>query len=188
MISLLFIRHGATAGNLEKRYIGRTDEPLCNIGISQALKIKELNFQADYLFVSPMLRTCQTAEIVFPKMPYSVVDDFMETDFGIFEGMTASELSQNRDYQAWIDSMCLAPVPCGESVSDFKLRCCRAFEEVMKSVPDNSCAVFVVHGGVIMAILESYAKPELSFYDYHIENGEYILCEFTDSCIRLIQE
>ena len=31
MKKLLFIRHGATAGNLERRYIGYTDEPLCDL-------------------------------------------------------------------------------------------------------------------------------------------------------------
>ena len=35
MSEILFIRHGSTAGNLEKRYIGRTDEPLCEVGIAQ---------------------------------------------------------------------------------------------------------------------------------------------------------
>ena len=43
MKTLVFIRHGATKGNLEKRYIGRTDEPLCDIGIGQALKLKDYN-------------------------------------------------------------------------------------------------------------------------------------------------
>ena len=27
MIDIFFIRHGATEGNLRRRYIGRTDEP-----------------------------------------------------------------------------------------------------------------------------------------------------------------
>ena len=28
-MKIVLIRHGATKGNLEKRYIGRTDEDLC---------------------------------------------------------------------------------------------------------------------------------------------------------------
>ena len=123
MISILFIRHGATKGNLEKRYIGRTDEPLCDIGISQVLELKKQNFKTDFLYVSPLLRAKQTAELLFPKMPYAVIEDFSETDFGIFEGKTASELSENCEYQSWVDSMCLAPISGGESVSDFKNRC-----------------------------------------------------------------
>ena len=185
MISLLFIRHGATNGNLQKRYIGRTDEPLCDAGISQVLKLKEQNFHADYLFVSPMLRTKQTAELLFPQISYTVVNDFVETDFGIFEGKTAKELSHNKEYQTWVDSMCLAPIPEGESIADFKMRCCEAFREAIKTVPDNSCAAFVVHGGVIMAIMEAYAKPSRSFYDYHIGNSEYIMCSFENPHIIL---
>ena len=67
MIDILFIRHGATEGNLRRRYIGRTDEPLCAAGIAQAERLRGQNLFADCLFVSPLLRARQTAEIVFPK-------------------------------------------------------------------------------------------------------------------------
>ncbi len=174
MIKLLFIRHGATAGNLKQRYIGTTDEALCDVGIAQIAELKKHHFPIDSLFVSPMLRTRQTADLLFPQMPYTLVNDFSETDFGLFEGKTAIELSGCPEYQAWVESMCLAPIPQGESVKDFKIRCCVAFGEIIKSIPDGTCAAFVVHGGVIMSILEAYAQPKKNFYDYHIGNGEYI--------------
>jgi len=174
MIQLIFIRHGATAGNLEKRYIGSTDEPLCDIGIAQVESLRKQNFQIDFLYVSPMRRTLQTAELLFPQMTCTLVRDFRETDFGLFEGKTAQDLSTVSEYQAWVDSMCLAPIPQGESITDFKTRCCSAFEAIMKNLPNNSCAAFVVHGGVIMSILESYAQPKKRFYDYHIDNGKHI--------------
>ena len=174
MIQLLFIRHGATAGNLEKRYIGSTDEPLCDIGIAQVNALRQHNFQADFLYVSPMLRTRQTAERLFPQKPYTLVDSFRETDFGLFEGKTATELSNSSEYLAWVESMCLDPIPQGECVTDFKTRCCLAFEKIVKSIPDNSCVAFVVHGGVIMSILEAYAQPKKGFYDYYVENGNYL--------------
>lgn len=184
MIQLLFIRHGATVGNLEKRYIGRTDEPLCDLGITQVEELRKHNFQADALFVSPMLRTRQTAELLFPKMSYTVVKDFTETDFGLFEGKTAEELSRCPEYQMWVDSMCLDPIPQGDSIDDFKARCCTAFETIIKRLPDHTCAVFVVHGGVIMAILEAYMRPRKSFYDYHIGNGKYIMCIYDDNTLN----
>ena len=34
-MKIVLIRHGATAGNIEKRYIGTTDEPLCDTGTAQ---------------------------------------------------------------------------------------------------------------------------------------------------------
>lgn len=176
MKQLIFIRHGSTAGNLEKRYIGRTDEALCPLGIQQIEELKAQNFRPDFLFVSPMLRTRQTAEILFPKHSANIVENFRETDFGIFEGKSAAELSGSPEYQKWLDSFCLDAIPQGESVAAFKERCCRAFTDIAKSLPEASCTAFVVHGGVIMAILERFALPKRDFYDYHIGNGKFVCC------------
>lgn len=174
MKQILFIRHGSTAGNLEKRYIGRTDEPLCEAGIQQVLSLKKCDFKPDVLFVSPMLRTKQTAELLFPEMAPQIVEDFRETDFGLFEGKTANELQDCPEYQAWLDSLCLAPIPDGEAVSEFKVRCCEAFYEIVRTLPEDCQAAFVVHGGVIMAIMERFDSRQLSFYDYHISNGSFL--------------
>ena len=188
MISLVFIRHGATKGNLEKRYIGRTDEPLCDIGIEQALNLRDYNFPKEFVFVSPMKRTIQTAELIFPGSKYVIEENFKETDFGIFEGKTAIELSRNEEYKLWVDSMCSSPIPNGESIAEFKERCVNAFEKIVKSLPDNAEASFVVHGGVIMAILEHFAEKKGNFYDYHIKNGEFIVCKFENNTINYRSE
>ena len=172
-MEIIFIRHGATAGNLERRYIGRTDEPLCPLGVEQVEKLKGL-FMPDYLFVSPMLRTRQTAEIVFPGIKYEIVDDLRETDFGIFEAKTADELKDNEDYVNWLASMCLDPIPGGEGVSEFKERCCNAFARITEKLPKDCTVAFVVHGGVIMSTMERFGNEGKSFYDYHVKNGEYV--------------
>ena len=101
MIDIFFIRHGATEGNLRRRYIGRTDEPLCGEGIAQVETLRKQGLSIDELFVSPLLRTRQTADILFPKMHYTVVDGLIETDFGRFEGKSADELSGDPAYQVW---------------------------------------------------------------------------------------
>lgn len=176
MKKLLFIRHGATAGNLERRYIGCTDEPLCDLGIGQITK-QIGRFSAHQVFVSPMLRTRQTAQLLFPQVKMQVVEDFRETNFGIFEGKTYAELSDCPEYCQWVESGCTGPIPEGESVAQFKIRCCRAFETVASAVAQDSTAALVVHGGVIMAILEAYGQPHRDFYSYHIANGEAIGCE-----------
>ena len=156
MIDIFFIRHGATEGNLRRRYIGRTDEPLCEAGIAQVKALQKRGLSVDRLFVSPMLRTRQTADILFPKMHYTVVDGLIETDFGRFEGKSADELSGDLAYQAWVDAMCLTPIPGGESVADFKIRCCEAFAETIRTVPDGSRVGFVVHGGVIAGFMMTW--------------------------------
>ena len=185
MIQLLLIRHGATAGNLEKRYIGRTDEPLCEQGIAQIKALQTRAFQADRVFISPMQRTRQTAQILFPGERYVEVPEFRETDFGILEGRTARELADNEAYRQWVDSGCQGPVPGGESVEAFKNRCRKEFLERVREIPDQGTAAFVVHGGTIMAILEAYARPVKNFYSYHIKNGEVICAGFENGVITL---
>ena len=65
MAELILIRHGKTAGNLLGRYIGsRTDEPLCDEG-REGLAGKQLP-EVERLYVSPMKRCVETAEILWP--------------------------------------------------------------------------------------------------------------------------
>ena len=65
MLKILLIRHSMTAGNKLGRYIGaRTDEPLCEEGIRLLENISYPPVQR--VFVSPMRRCRETAEILFP--------------------------------------------------------------------------------------------------------------------------
>ena len=183
---LYFIRHGATAGNLERRYIGRTDEPLSSEGREQIAALQNAGLYADKIFSSPMLRTRQTAKQIFPNKDVQLVDDFRETDFGAFEGKTADELSDDPRYQVWLDTFCRGPIPDGEQTTDFKRRCCDAFSRCMDELPNGKCGAFVVHGGVIMAILEHFARPQRDFYDYHIPNGGMIAGSWNDGVITVL--
>jgi len=170
----VLIRHGQTRGNLEHRYIGgRTDEPLCPQGIEK-LKLREYP-KVQRVFVSPMLRCRQTAEILYPDIKPEMIEDFRECDFGAFENKSYQELSGQADYQAWIDSLGERPFPGGESRAQFAKRCADAFEELTNQGINEDCAL-IVHGGTIMAIMERYAVSKRSYYDFQVKNGEgYIL-------------
>ena len=62
---------------------------------------------------------------------------------------------------------------------------CAAFAETIKNVQDGSCVGFVVHGGVIMAIMEAYARPKKDFYAYHIGNGECLQGVYDGETIQI---
>ena len=166
MKQLIFIRHGSTAGNLEKRYIGRTDEPLCELGVRQIEALKAENFHGDFLFCSPMLRTRQTAAILFTQQSVTFVEDFRETDFGIFEGKTAAELSDSSEYRKWLDSFCLEPIPQGGG--PFKLQVLCRLEHLLGQVlfhlaelalqDADGLATIVIPEGVTLLKNSSLAK------------------------------
>ena len=164
----ILIRHGATQGNREGRYIGcRTDEPLCPEGAA-ALREKACPPVAR-VFVSPLKRCRETAEILYPGIPAVIVEDFRECDFGDFENRNYDELNGSAAYQAWIDSGGELPFPGGESRAEFAARCVAAFERIRDQMED--CAV-IAHGGTLMAIMERAAVPAGSYYDFQVRNGD----------------
>lgn len=84
------------------------------------------------IFVSPMLRCRQTAEILFPGQPQIEIDAWREMDFGAFEGKNYQELNGDPRYQEWIDSGGTLAFPGGESREDFIARCVEGMELVME--------------------------------------------------------
>ena len=176
-IKCIFIRHGSTASNREHRYLGKTDEPLDETGIQQ---IKQAAGSGIYdraknikIYSSPLCRCIQTAKIIFHDVEPELVEDFSEMDFGEFELKNYEELSSDtryRDtYQAWIDSGGTLAFPGGESREKFIERCVRGFEQTIAALEGNDTAVFVVHGGTIMAILSHYCGGD--YFDYQVKNG-----------------
>lgn len=180
------IRHGATAGNLQKRYIGITDEALCEQGIADLEKLKPVLKQRSLLIASPLLRCIQTAEIVFPEQKIAICRDFRECDFGDFENHNYQELSGNPAYQHWIDSNGTACFPNGESPQDFKNRTVRAFEKIVNSLKSDTSMTIIAHGGTIMAILEKFAVPAGNYYDYQIPNACGYRTEYQENQLRIL--
>lgn len=170
------IRHGKTAGNLEKRYIGVTDEPLCPEGIAELLEKRYPD--CELVIASPMKRCIETARLIYPNREIVTCADLSECDFGDFEGKNYIELSGNADYQRWIDSGGTLPFPNGESREKFKKRCVRGFDEMVRRYSERESISFVVHGGTIMAVMERYGGMGRGFYDYQIGNGDVFSLNF----------
>ena len=138
-IELYLIRHGATKANREHRYLGRTEEPLSKEGREALKAFQRKGFYPDpaslqALFVSPMERCRETAELLFGDCEQYVIPEFREMDFGLFEGKNYQDLQGNARYQAWIDSNGTLPFPEGESREDFLARCKQGFEVMLRIV------------------------------------------------------
>ena len=176
-LKVLFIRHGQTIGNKEKRYVGSTDEGLTIEGRNAIMQYHYPQVEA--VFVSPMKRCIETAQLLYHQNQYEVVDDFRECDFGMFEYKNYQELSENKDYQRWLDSGGLIGFPNGETREEFQGRCIRAFDYVIEKAMQKEYVsiALIVHGGTIMSILDKYSVPKKDFYDWQLGNGQGILAE-----------
>lgn len=165
------IRHGLTQGNVEGRYIGSTDLPLCEAGKKklETLAASAPYPQADICYVSPLKRCVETAKILYPDLTPQVVTDFRETDFGAWENKTAEELSkEDPDFVRWMQGDKSVTPPGGEGNGWFLQRTCAAFEHVVDGMlrTQTKSAAIIAHGGTVMAILSAYGLPRAKFYDW----------------------
>ena len=142
--TMYFIRHELTQANIERRYIGWTDQP-----IIQSVKAN-ISIEPAVVFGSDLLRCKQTASSYFPNIPFVADERLRELHFGDFEMKTYEQLQHNPLYRAWVDDPFKTTPPGGESFEAFKNRVLSAFQEIAEREQE---AVFVVHGGVIKLIL-----------------------------------
>lgn len=166
------LRHGKTAWNLEGRYQGRSDIPLCEAGRKA---LKPAGFMPEKVYVSPMKRAEETAQFLFPGVQPIVVPGLEEMDFGAFEGKSFRDLADDPAYRAWVEGNCTAPCPGGEGREDFSRRVCAAFERLMAR--EREQLVIVAHGGTQMAILERYGRPHRDYFAWQSPNGGGFLLE-----------
>ena len=165
-MKIYLIRHGITEYNEQHRYLGKSDIPLSVNGrealTSEGKPVPDGNFK---VYVSGLMRTRETAEILFPQAEIAEDRGLDEMDFGIFEGHNYKEMQNNPEYQKWVDSYCTSKCPDGESKEEF----CNRVKEA--------------HGGTQMAIMEAFGVEDLSdgssakgYYEWQLHNGQgYIL-------------
>ena len=171
-MEIFLMRHGETPGNARNCYSGGgSDEPLSPVG-ERLARASGVHPEVETVYVTPMLRTKQTARICFPNAGQTVVEGLQEMHFGDFEGRTADEMEHDADYRAWVDGGCVGVCPNGESIESFGRRVYGAFVPFVQSLLDagDTRAFVVMHGGTITALLKLFADPERSFYEWFMPN------------------
>jgi len=193
------IRHGRTALNEKRCYLGITDESLSLNGENEIKNKVNSNIypKVEILFVSPMKRVRETAKIIYPGMEQIEIPDFIEMDFGDFEGKCYEELKDNNYYRDWIDgtvdeseSGILLP----EERKHFIKRTVTGFYDVINKSHGKREISIVAHGGTIMALTHyftgcDYYSNMLSCGDGIIAEIEYVKDEYGSikiSCFSII--
>ena len=177
-MELLMIRHSSTRGNLLRQYVGSQDHPLAPEGVALAERRRGEMPPIDGLWVSPMLRCRQTAEILFPGVEQRLVDALKECDFGTFEGKTWAELKDNPIYQAGLAGDPHIAFPGGEVLGEHIARCRRGVAHVVEQARalGMSRPGILAHGGTLMSAMSGFAVPHQDFYSWLPSNcGGYLV-------------
>ena len=171
-----FIRHGMTSANLDGKYIGKTDEPLCSEGVAELFKKLEERVYppVQKVYTSPLKRCTSTAGILHPETFAVAVEELAEMDFGDFEGKKAVDLMDTDEYRQFLKGGLDNPAPNGESMRSVIERCYTAISFIVQDMMNEgltNCAV-VTHGGIIMNMLSCFGMPKMRPMDFPCDFGE----------------
>jgi probable phosphoglycerate mutase len=154
MTQLILIRHGETVWNRERRMQGHLDSPLSATGLRQAhlvaRRLAQIEFDA--LYSSDSERAHRTARSVAEVTGHVIVVEprLRERHFGVFEGLTGSEIQSNypADYLRFKRRDPEFVVPGGESALVFRSRVLGCLREIAERHA-GSVVVVVTHGLVL---------------------------------------
>lgn len=162
MKRLILLRHGRTEGNERQLYYGATDIPLLPSGL-QALQDAAARgvYPAPdgFTFVtSGMLRANQTLRAIYGNVPFLVISDLREVNFGIFEMKSHEMLEREPVYQSWLSGDWFHNVPPGgESYAVSQARMLRGLQTLLSREDDTIC---VCHGGTILTLMPALFPEE----------------------------
>jgi len=171
----LLLRHGQTALSVERRFAGRGDVPLTDIGRQQAAAAAArlaARGGIDVVICSPLSRARDTAEAVAAatRAPLEVDDDLAETDFGAWEGLTFGEAMKQwpAETSAWMASTDVAP-PGGESLAGAARRALAALDRLLRDHAGQT-AVVVSHVTPIKTIIcRALLAPPAALFRIHLD-------------------
>ncbi|HQU00668.1 MAG TPA: histidine phosphatase family protein, partial [Acidimicrobiales bacterium] len=90
---IIFVRHGQTTTNAAGLLVGRADPALTELGERQA---RSLGFALDSVhevWTSPLSRARRTAELAWPRLTPIVHEEFIEVDYGRWDGRPVGEVT-----------------------------------------------------------------------------------------------
>ncbi|GAC69464.1 histidine phosphatase family protein [Gordonia soli] len=199
---LILVRHGQTPLSVDRRYSGRGNPDLTEVGRGQAAGaarrvLAEIGADRDPISAivsSPLSRARATAEAIAQQIdvPVTVDEDLTETDFGAWEGLTFTEAA-GRDPQLhprWLADITV-PAPDGESFADVGHRVERVKHRLLRQYP-GQVVVVVSHVTPIKLLLREALQsgPEILFR-LHLDLASVSVAEFYPdggSVVRLVND
>jgi ribonuclease H / adenosylcobalamin/alpha-ribazole phosphatase len=194
---LLLLRHGQTELSVQRRYSGRGNPGLTELGRQQADAAARYLAQRggiSAVVASPLQRCYDTAAAAAKALglDLTVDDDLIETDFGGWEGLTFAEAAEHDPelHRRWLRDTSTEP-PGGESFDHVNQRVCRARDRIVAEYGGTTVLV-VSHVTPIKMLLRQAldAGPGI-LYRLHLDLASLSIAEFYPdgaSSVRLVNQ
>lgn len=174
-MKIYLIRHAQTVHNKKgKVFSGVSDVLLSEEGKAEAAKWKSSGFlnSAEKIYITPLKRTKQTADIIFGEDKEKIiVPSLEEMNFGDYEGKILDEESESDEvFRLWMDDPEKLVFPGGDSFIEHAEEAFSAFREIAENNTAHTIAI-VSHRTTIRLILTLLLnKPLNTFREIPCDN------------------
>jgi uncharacterized phosphatase len=192
MTRIYLLRHGETAWNARgNRYCGRTDLPLSPIGLTQAAAAARALSGAPFeaIYVSPLRRSHETGALLAEARSVPIVSDprLIEIDFGIWEGLTAPEITtvDPLGRAAWLaDPTATRAGRTGETGWEVSERMQQSLRDIATAHPDAAVAVVGHNTANRLFLAASVGAPLARYRQFTLGNASISTCELENGEAR----
>ena len=160
---LTLIRHLPTLANVQRRYIGWSDESI----LTPTQVFSQPNGNPEVIHGSDLRRCQETSALYYPNASYQGMLNFREMNFGDWEHKTYEDLKENALYQKWLSNPKVEAPPNGELFHEMGTRVLNGLKSIRQDHP-----VVVTHGGPIRYVLMRFAPEERDFWSWEVKHGD----------------
>jgi len=157
IFDIIFLRHGESVGNAERRWQGQADFPLTDKGREQAQSLANRWLREkrtfEYICSSPLKRARETADIIGSALGTRVEPDpiWMERNIGGIAGMTSAEVRERLPEPIFDNPFAPIAGDEGEGNWELYLRAGRALHSLLQRTSGKY--LVVSHGGLLNQLM-----------------------------------
>ena len=177
---IYIVRHGQTDWNVQKKVMGRCDEPLNEKGKEQAEETRNslIETDIDLIICSPLQRAKQTAEVINRDRNIPIIYDerIIERDFGEFEGKETKDFDFHGYWNYYKNDI----YEKAENIQKFFKRIYAFLDEITNKYNDKNVLI-VAHGGVSIPVACYFNNkiPEGSLVDAGLVLGNCQIAKYS---------
>ncbi|MCX6724389.1 MAG: 2,3-diphosphoglycerate-dependent phosphoglycerate mutase [Candidatus Staskawiczbacteria bacterium] len=194
MAKLFLQRHLKSQWNLENKFTGWTDVPLCQEGVESAKTAAEklVDLKIDKVYTSPLIRNRETVSLILKnlgkeKLPVIFDKALDERNYGELQGLNKDEVRKQygqEQVRLWRRSFDIAP-PGGESLKDVCKRTIPFYKKyIEKDLKAGKNVLVVASHNSLRAIVKYVEKisdekiidlelPFGALVKYQFDNNQY---------------
>lgn len=189
-INLYLVRHGQTEWNLKEQMQGSQDSPLTQQGIEGAQltgqHLRQIPFMQAYS--SPQPRAIDTLNHIIGQFDNTIQTgqhaDLKEMDFGLWEGLTTTELKQHPEFHIYLTEPAKydPSKTGGEGYLPVLKRMQKALDDIITAAPEQNGNILIVSHGTVLRLLLCV----LNGGDWHRHRDEAYFPRMLNTSISLV--